>query len=192
MDFLEFLAKIIDSIVWPACILLVLYMFRKELSEIILKLKTLQFKGFGVEFDEKSVHKVAEDSKSSLPDVSIDVAPIEHDQKELDNRLNFISEVAPRTAILEAWQTVEAAAVKALSSKYKENFKFYLGPMLGRYLVEAKILTKKQQDVFDRMRGLRNRVLHVSEKDLPRKAVDNYNSAAHQWVAYLEQRAKTP
>lgn len=189
MSWLEFIAKIIDSLVWPASILFVLYILRGELPAIARSLKKLRYKDLELEF-EKSAQKVVEKAKSSLPETSENIQLSGQSQDELIDRLVSISELAPRSAILEAWLVVESAAVDVAKKKGISTFKSHPGPMrLRDYLVKGDLLNKDQQAVFEQLRNLRNEAVHVADVEFTRKAVDDYIASALQMAAYLEQKA---
>jgi hypothetical protein len=189
MSWLEFIVKIIDSLVWPASILFVLYILRGELPAIARSLKKLRYKDLELEF-EKSAQEIVEKAKSSLPETSKNIQLSGQSQDELIDRLISISELAPRSAILEAWLVVEAAAVDVAKKKGISTFKSHPGPMrLRDYLVKGDLLNKDQQAVFEQLRNLRNEAVHVADAEFTRKAVDDYIASALQMAAYLEQKA---
>lgn len=189
MNWLEFFAKIIDSLAWPASFLWVLYILRGELPAIARSLKKLKYKDLELEF-EKSAQEVVERARSALPEASKDIQLSGQSQDELIDRLVSISELAPRSAILEAWLVVEAAAVDVAKKKGISSFKTHPGPMrLRDYLVKGDLLNKDQQVVFEQLRNLRNEAVHVSDAEFTRKAVDDYVASALQMASYLEQKA---
>jgi len=189
MNSLEFIARIIDSLVWPAAILLVLYILRGELPAIARSLKKLRYKDLELEF-EKSAQEVVEKAKLSLPEAAKNIQLSGQTQDELIDRLVSISEFAPRSAILEAWLVVEAAAVDVAKRKGISSFRSHPGPMrLRDYLVKGDLLNKDQQVVFEQLRNLRNEAVHVADAEFTRKAVNNYIASALQMAGYLEQKA---
>ncbi|MBN4054332.1 hypothetical protein JYT87_01350 [Nitrospira defluvii] len=189
MSWLEFIAKIIDSLVWPASILFVLFILRGELPAIARSLKKLRYKDLELEF-EKSAQEIVEKAKLSLPETSKNIQLSGQSQDELIDRLVSISELAPRSAILEAWLVVEAAAVDVAKKKGISTFKSYPGPMrLRDYLVKGDLLNKDQQAVFEQLRNLRNEAVHVADAEFTRKAVDDYIASALQMAGYLEKKA---
>lgn len=189
MSWLEFIAKIIDSLVWPAFILFVLYILRGELPAIARSLKKLRYKDLELEF-EKSAQEIVEKAKSSLPETSKTIQLSGQSQDELIDRLVSISELAPRSAILESWLVVEAAAVDVARKKGISTFKSHPGPMrLRDYLVKGDLLNKDQQGVFEQLRNLRNEAVHVADADFTQKAVYDYITSALQMAGYLEQKA---
>ena len=188
MSWLEFFSKIIDSLAWPASILFVLYIIRGELPTIARSLKKLRYKDLELEF-EKTAQEIVEKAKLSLPETK-NIQLSGQSQDELIDRLISVSELSPRSAILEAWLVVEAAAVDVAKKKGISNFKSHPGPMrLRDYLVKGDLLNKDQQEIFEQLRFLRNEAVHVADAEFTKKAVDDYITSALQMAGYLEQRA---
>ncbi len=119
MSWLEFFAKIIDSLAWPASTLFVLYIIRGELPTIARSLKKLRYKDLELEF-EKSAHEIVEKAKLSLPETSKNIQLSGQSHDELIDRLVSISELAPRLAILEAWLVVEARVCSSDTSELQQ------------------------------------------------------------------------
>ncbi len=189
MSWLEFITKIIDSLAWPASILFVLFLFRGELPMIARSLKKLRYKDLELNF-EKDAHEVVEKAKLSLPETSKNIQLSSQSQNELADRLVATSELAPRSAILEAWLVVEAAAVDVVKKKGISAFTSHPSPMrLRDYLVKGELLNKDQQVVFEQLRKLRNDAVHVADAEFTLKAVDDYIASALQMAEYLEQQA---
>ena len=138
MNSLEFIARIIDSLVWPASILLVLYILRGELPAIARSLKKLRYEDLELEF-EKSAQEVVEKAKLSLPEAAKNIQLSGQSQDELIDRLVSISEFAPRSAILEAWLVVEAAAVDVAKRKGISSFRSHPGPMRLREVLDKEL-----------------------------------------------------
>ena len=188
MSWLEFFSKIIASLAWPASILFVLYIIRGELPTIARSLKKLRYKDLELEF-EKTAQEVVEKTKLSLPETN-NIQLSGQSQDELIDRLISVSELSPRSAILEAWLVVEAAAVDVAEKKGISTFKSHPGPMrLRDYLVKGDLLNKDQQEIFEQLRFLRNEAVHVADAEFTKKAVDDYIASALQMAGYLEQRA---
>jgi hypothetical protein len=189
MNWLEFLSSIIDSLVWPAFILWLLYLLRDELPAIARSIKKLRYKDLELEF-EKSAQEIVAKAKSSLPDSPKNIQFSGQSHDELEEYLVSIAELAPRSAILEAWLVVEAAAVDVAKKKGISSFKSHPGPMrLLNYLVKGDLLNEDQQVVFEQLRNLRNEAVHVADVEFTQKAVDSYIASALQMAGYLEQKA---
>jgi len=52
MDFFDFLEKVIGHVAWPITVLFVIYMFRKQLQNLIGRLKSMAYKDTAIEFND--------------------------------------------------------------------------------------------------------------------------------------------
>ena len=189
MDWLTFISNIIDSIAWPAAIVFLFYFLRNDLPTIAKYVKKLKYKDLEMEFGE-SLRAVKKETNYAIPDVPENIAISGQTQDQIKDNLNSIAELAPRSAILEAWLQVEAAAVDLVRKKGISNFKSSPGPMrLRDYLIKGEVLDSRQIAIFEQLRELRNKAVHVADAEFTVESVANYISAALQMAAYLEEKA---
>lgn len=186
MNSLEFFASLIDSLAWPSCVLVVAYFLRAELPTLISGLRKLKYKDIELEF-EKSSKAVAEKVKIALPRSGRPIRISGQSQEELLDRLNSISELAPRSSIHEAWLLVESAAIDAVRKAGVSSFKSHPGPMrLRDYLVKAGLLNPDQQAIFEQLRRLRNEAVHAKDAEFTQSSVESYIESALHLAIYLE------
>lgn len=187
MDWLTFLSNVIAAVAWPATVLIVIWLVRKELPAIVRSLRRFKYKDVELEFGE-SAKAVAEQVKEALPPSG--EAPILPAQSTTDARarLQAIAEIAPRAAILEAWLLVEAAAADVIRKRNVDRPARYAGPLrLREGLERAEALNERQLWVFESLRKLRNEAVHVPEAEFTKEAVMNYVDAALLMAAHLEK-----
>jgi hypothetical protein len=186
MDALTFFSKLIDAVAWPAVVLIVLFVVRKELPEIIRTLRKFKFKDFEIEFGEaaKAVASEARDFVSSNPQ-NIQIGGEATEDSLM--RLRSIADLAPRAAILESWLKVEVAAVDVIRRHTNTSLTSMPGPMrLRDHLIRAEVLNKKQIEIFENLRELRNQAVHFADAQFTREAVESYIDAALMLATYLE------
>ena len=112
MDWLQFIASIIDSLAWPGAILAAVILLRRPLSALLPLLRRLKYKDFEVEFDRK-VRKLREEAVAALPPLPKTVPS----QIPEETALIELVSVAPRAAVLESWLLVESAARRVLAAE---------------------------------------------------------------------------
>jgi hypothetical protein len=192
MDWLTFIAKIVEALAWPGVFLAVLLVIRKELPAIARSLRKLKFKGVELEFGE-AAKAVASGAKEAVPPSRPHARIAGQPKDELASRLASIAELAPRAAILEAWLQVEAAAVDVIRKRTAASLSSLPGPMrLRDSLVRAEVLNSKQVEVFENLRVLRNEAVHYPDAQFTKESVANYIDAALAMAAYLESIATGP
>jgi hypothetical protein len=189
MDWLTFISKIIDSLAWPASIAFLFYLLRNDLPTIAKYIKKLKYKDLEMEFGE-SLKAVDKETKEAIPAVPDTIAISGQTLDQVKDRLNSIAELAPRSAILEAWLQVESAAVDVVRKKGISDFKSMPGPMrLRDYLIKGELLNKRQIAIFEQLRVLRNEAVHVADAEFTNEAVSHYISSALIMAAYLEEKS---
>jgi len=135
MDFLTFLSNAISALSWPITILVLVFMLKEPISEIISLLRKLKYKELEMEFSEQvSKLKIV----ASESDMSVN-AITEVVQNEELRTLRLVT-LSPRAAIMEAWIHVESAAMELVNSFYGKSSSNVLKnyPKLGEYDLPLK------------------------------------------------------
>ncbi len=189
MDWLTFIAKLVETLAWPAVVVGVLLLLRKELPSIVRSLRKLKFKDVELEFGEAAVALAAE-TKRVVPPVKQDVLLLGQPESQVVARLEPLAELSPRAAILEAWLHVEAAAAAVIQKQSPTSFRSNPGPMRIREgLRRAEVLTPPQEAAFEHLRRLRNEAVHAPEAEFTAAAVAGYIESALAMAGYLEDMA---
>ena len=107
-------------------------------------------------------------------------------------KLLQLAEINPRSAVIEAWNTVEFAArrvVEALepSATVRE---LQSSSALLRSLNRHEVLNRDEVTLFNELRALRNQAVHVPEFSPAYDAVLNYINLALRLKAALDGKAQ--
>ena len=171
---MEVVAQIIAAIAWPAAIIWVAYLFRREVRSLFGRVSSLKYNELEAKFErnlEEAKEKVkllkadqrAEWDKGTLQAVSTTY--------ELFQR---IAEISPRAAIVEYWMDLEAAVAAAARTAGIES----KSPFNSRELVKQFIALKKMTDdvlpAYDQLRELRNQAVHLQDFSLSLKDAHSY------------------
>lgn len=184
MDWLQFIAAVVGSLAWPATIIVGFFILKKQLPAIFPFVERLKYKDLEVEF-RKSVQELAEKSRAALP-------PPEPDEQIASprNRLYTLAEISPRSAILEAWLEVEAAAAEvlqtrdpALAPKVKMAAPLRIGELLNR----RQIINGQQLEIFHRLRDLRNKAVHIADVTFQSHEVTDYIELASSLATQIRK-----
>jgi hypothetical protein len=152
MDILTFISKITESLAWPFATLGIVFILRKKIETILPFLKKLKAGPIEAEFAQE-----VKDLRKSV-DTYIDEKPLSaHDKK-----LFQLSEINPRSAILEAWQGVETEARKLVIDLGLYEMGPESRPLLDVYrvLVKNNFLSSDNLALFNELRSLRNQAAH--------------------------------
>lgn len=160
MGWVEFLASLVDSLAWPASLLVLVFLVRDELKKLIPALENLRYKGFEVEFGRK----VAElEEQAEAADLPPSESYLGDDQESVVARLVPIS---PRAAVMEAWREVEMA-MRGAARRHDIGLSQQLGVrLMAEELSKAGVLSPSTVDLLSDLRALRNEAAHAKEVDL--------------------------
>lgn len=188
MDWLQFIASIIDSLAWPGAVLVAVILLRRPLSALIPLLHRLKYKDFEVEFD-REVRKLREEAVLALPSLPRTVPTKVPEEVALLE----LSSVSPRAAVMEAWLLVESTARRILEARgIKTEYEQPLtGPQLTWSLMDTGILDNTARVVFDRLRLLKTQAVHAKDSMISEAASLDYVESALTLVRRLEQDSLT-
>lgn len=183
MGWLQFMASVVGSLAWPATLIAAFFILKNYLPAIFPFVERLKYKDFEVEF-RKSVQELAEKSQTALPE------PDDEQGAAPRNRLYALAELSPRSAILEAWLQVETAAAETLqakgpdlTSKVQMPSSLRLGEMLNR----REIINGAQREIFNRLRELRNKAVHIGEATFHPSEVTEYIDLASSLASQIRK-----
>src|SRR5271157_6230693 len=107
MDWLNFLTNIVASLAWPCTIIIIIFLMRKPIRDLLPLLQRLKYKEFELEFG-KRVEEVKEEIETALPGEAQRILP----SQEVEPLVK-LAEISPSAAVLESWRSVEHAAIEA-------------------------------------------------------------------------------
>jgi len=182
MNWLQFFASIIESVAWPASLLIALWLLRNQINPLLPNIGRLRYKDFEVEFREK-IKELSSEAKTEPQD---DKPPPSGDS-EVANILYSLAEVSPRGAILEAWLRLESYAVMSLAARNRINKDEppKISPLqLAKLVSTTNALTKEDLEIFHKLRELRNKAVLLTETSISQDDVAEYID----WMLYLSRQ----
>ncbi|MBL4941904.1 MAG: hypothetical protein JKY81_09600 [Colwellia sp.] len=180
MDGFTFTTEIVKALAWPVSAIVLVFLLRKPIIELVPLMKKLKYKELELEFSQEvKALKLEVTESSGVGSPTVTVSPSTN-SKALD-LLSF----STRAAIMEAWIEVETAATEVASSFWgqspNETMKKF--SKLGEYLHQCNVIDDKQLITFQRLRQLRNKVAHV-------RAIDLNEEDAKSFIVMAEHLAK--
>lgn len=157
MDWLTFASNALESLAWPIAAVALVALLRSEIAKLAPHLKKLKAGPVEAEFEREIKELKASTSGQERPD----------DAKQSDPASkSFLYQLAalhPRSAILETWVRVEAAARTVLAAKLAgASMSTYVpAARLAEALVPHGVLNQAQLTLFHELRRLRNEVAHA-------------------------------
>jgi hypothetical protein len=182
MDGLTFVANIIKSLAWPVAAVILVVNFKDEIVKAAPFLKRLKAGPVEAEFD-REVKQLKE--SAAVQDHTASERMPDSASKQF---LFQLAQLHPRSAILESWVRLEAAARAALPSDTSKASKtgYVSAAMLSEALVKAGKIDQRQVTLFHELRRLRNDVAHLVGPDPTQESVRSYIELATALQSHLE------
>lgn len=185
-DWVTLITKLVSALAWPLTVLIIIYLLRKPLNELLPKLLRLKYKDLEVSFDKELKEAKDKADTSELPKVDklAGYSPI----VEKRDRLFELARNYPRAAIIEAWTQLEASIGNAL---YAHNITTYNERTSGliSYKNSAKLLFKNKPQYlsyFNSLLDLRNKAVHTDDIEIDHNKAVSFIELALRLVAYIE------
>jgi hypothetical protein len=165
MDFLTFLATIIESLAWPVSLLVSVFMLRRPIVELLPGLRRLKYKDLEVDFGKElekieAVMDTVEEKTKPKGELPIEVQP-EPLPKTRTELLEKLAELSPNAAVLESWRNVERTLDFYFSSRGIERPRS--GQAILGHLGYDPNFPPQLVSAYQELRLLRNRAAHDQE-----------------------------
>ena len=186
MDWLTFISKVIESLAWPIAAVALVVLLRDEIAKLAPLIKRVKAGPLEAEFERE-----VKELKASTPEPSAsgEAPPPDTASKSF---LFQLAELHPRSAILESWVRVEAAARAVLDKKPVPVSKpgYIPAARLAEPLAQLDVLTPAQVTLFHELRRLRNDVAHAQGFEPTHESARTYIDLAMFLQGWLEGHAK--
>lgn len=179
MDWMTLVANLVESLAWPMAAVVLVALLRDDIRKLVPFIKRLKAGPVEAEFERevKALREAAAEAPKGAA-VQPDVA-----SKEF---LFQLAELHPRSAILESWVRVEAAARAVLARKALSTGGYMPAARLAEPLAEQGVLTQSQVTLFNELRRLRNEVAHAQGFEPSVVSANAYIDLAVLLQAHLE------
>jgi hypothetical protein len=166
MLLLDFAAKVIGSIAWPATMLTIIIFLRKPIRDLLPFLERLKYKDFELSF-RRQLQEALESS-----DIREVTGGTESD-------LEKIAHTSPRSSIMEAWRQLELAAEARLEELKPKIQQIKLGPdgALGYFQYTGTFIPRTKK-TLSKLRALRNQAVHLPDSVLSTEDARSYVQVA--------------
>jgi hypothetical protein len=180
MILLDFTAKIIESLAWPATLLAIIVFLRKPIKDLLPFLERLKYKDFELSF-RRQLQEALETS---------DVRQV---TEGTDSNFDKLVLTSPRCSVLEAWRELEIAADSKLKELQPTIQQIKLGPdgALG-YFEYTGALIPRTKKALSHLRALRNQAAHLPDSALSIEDARGYIQVAETVKKQLQSLTTIP
>jgi len=157
MNTRTFIAQLVAALAWPLTVLICVVLLRPLLVRLLPLIRKLKYSDVEIQFGRE----VAELKLAAA--ASIQPATTEARQQPIWEDLLRLAAVRPRTAILQAWQQVEAALIGMAKNRHLEvaTAVWQMPMVLGALMLNAGMISVQQYDFLSRLRQLVNEATHA-------------------------------
>jgi len=183
MDGYTFTTEIVKALAWPISTIVLVFLLRKPIIELVPLMKKLKYKELELEFSQEIKTLKSEVTESS----NFGAATVTVSEPTNSKALELIS-FSTRAAIMEAWIEVEVAATEVASSFWGESPSETMRslPRLGEYLHQCKVIDDKQLSTFHKLRQLRNKVAHAQAINLNEEDAKSFVIMAESLASHIK------
>ena len=169
MDWLSFIVGVLKAISWPVAVIIIVVVFKAQISELILRVRKRKFGSAELEFSQDVTELAAQ-----VPEAA--KAPAQFARSATQSPAN------ERDVILNAWLSIEESAHKLA---WGSNLVGRPAPIRTiRFIEKNKLLSADDIALYNDLRALRNQAAHTFEFSPPSTSVEQYVKLA----AYLQEK----
>ncbi|GAS80361.1 hypothetical protein [Paenibacillus amylolyticus] len=159
MNWLEFVSSLIDAVVWPLCVITVIFLLKNQLKELIPALRNLKYKDFEVSF-EKTMESIEENVETLVEPIGTSFAnPV---ISEKFAYLFELTKTSPRSAIIESWLIVEEQLIRLSQTKLHDSAN-KTPQMILKELSMIGAINKELYKIIEDLRKIRNEAVHINK-----------------------------
>ena len=188
METAGIIVDLIEALAWPVIALIALIMLRKPLAELIPLARRVRYRDLELQF-EQEVEELQADAAEELPEVATEGQTMD---APVESRLKQMARVSPSSAILEAWNELERAAVRLIMHHEIELDRDDPAPLkqLERLLEREELIDTRKVKIFGDLRRLRNKVAHAPRYEVSPRQASAYIDVALKLKRYLDSRCE--
>ena len=187
MDTYTFLSELVKALSWPFVVIVIFIILRKPLAGLIPLLQRLKLRDLELEFAQK-VERVRAEVRFELaigrPPTALPA--------EAQDRIRKLSEVSPRSAVLEAWRELEVRLIEAANivPEFRDSRRKSSLDAI-RVLEKSEGFSPEVSTAIQDLRSLRNRAAHAPDFALSSESAQEYLGATDEVAAVIQILTKS-
>jgi uncharacterized protein YutE (UPF0331/DUF86 family) len=163
VDWLQFIASLIKSLVWPTTLLILVVLFRVQVGKVLLRLTRLKYKDLELDFG-RELKQLEKEAKAIdiAPQPQKSIAPTKRDSSQLLQEAVQLAPNFPEPAVAVAWQAVEDELMQAVMRlAISPDYPAHNSALKNAELLKAQdAIDQRTLELLNRMRILRNMAVH--------------------------------
>lgn len=159
---METAIQLIQHIAWPLTILGISLMFRSELRSAMGRLSHLKYGDWEATF-EKGLRVAERHAEEAIASTDGEDKPVLTGSAPQMERLSWLAELSPRSAVVEAWFDVERAVREAAERLPIIEHERRTTSKIMKKLRQMGIVNDAALTVYSQLGSLRNQAVHAPE-----------------------------
>ena len=184
MDRYTFFVEITKALAWPVSLLIIVFVFRKAIVQLMSILRNVKISVFELIFS-----KEMQEMQNQIPEeISKGIKKIESGKQSSDStRLTEILDISPRVAVIEAWRIVETVALESIQKIGESNISVRTTRDLFSIASENHIWNDNIISFMQKLYSIRNHASHRGEDFvIPKDDARRYAHNALSLASYLK------
>ena len=174
MEVGNLIARMLEALVWPVTVVVIIFLFRRQIANVIKSLSKVRYKDFEAEFSRDLQDAVSKAEKLELPSPqTLRQATESITLASSYDRLFELATLSPRAAVTEAWLRVEASI-----DEVARAMAFIPGRGRNRVviveLMQKGKLPKDTIYLYDDLRKMRNNAVHAMDFEISAEDAAHY------------------
>jgi hypothetical protein len=160
---LAFVASLVNSLAWPAGVVIVVTVFRRPIGVALNRgIRRIRAGPVEVEFDQE-LAEVRQELRQSPELAAAEVPALD---ARLSGELARLAEASPRAAVLEAFARIEARLVEVLDNGGAQSARAVGGLALARLARNRGLISDETLSAVDGLSVLRNLAAHSPSDEI--------------------------
>jgi len=202
MDWLTFIVELTKALAWPLTIVAIITLLRRPILQLIPDIRKFKFGDLEIDIG-KELREVEKQAETALPElkevtrtVSVVVEAVGKAEGKAEvigqagiidtnDRARRLAELSPAAAVVDAWLELETALRKGASANDIAVNEGSNPVKLMKALMNLEKVDRQTYEIFDKLRGIRNRAVHARSMDLTASQALEYREITKRLAAKL-------
>jgi hypothetical protein len=163
MNFLAFIASLVESVAWPIAVVLVIIIFSKKIPELARFVERVKHKDTEIIFRDIENTKSEIERKLENPDVMKKMEEHNVKTEKIADKLFALAKSHPPTAILEGWKLIESSIEEIYYTIFAKRDSELSTIQKAEKISKESNLNEALLRLIINLFELRNRVAHGNE-----------------------------
>lgn len=179
MKLVEQLVVLVDHVAWPVAVVLVAFIFRKPITDVLKRMRGLRYGEMEASFFEEEIETAKAEAVSADESFDSNIVPDDPD-------LLAIADKYPVFAVVEGWKRIEEA-LNAVLRRFDVDVTSRM-PIYRKVglLVSQEKMTPEMADLIRRMSTLRNLAAHKTDSGITKSDAYEYVSLTSYLTKHLD------